>query len=164
MARTIETVLAHFGVKGMKWGVRKSRETVPVSTKTAPGRKVKTSGGQNHSPSEDAIKAAKIRQQAKKSTTDSLSNKELQDLLQRMDLEQRYNNLNKNNVSAGRKLLRFLAGQTGDKEVNQLQDFANTQYTTRLNKPAGHNKPKIDFAIKAGVAAAKLGSGGGKKK
>ena len=162
MPRTIDTVLAHHGVKGMKWGVRKSRETVPVSTKTAPGRKVKTSGGQNHSPSEDAIKAAKIRQQAKKSTTDSLSNKDLQDLVTRMNLEQQYSNLNKNNISAGRKILRFLAGQTGDKEVSQLQEFANTQYTTRRNKPAGHNKPKIDFAVKAAVAGAK--SGGGKKK
>lgn len=152
--------LAHHGIKGMKWGVRRDHSPAAVDVKTAPGRKVKTSGGQHHSPHEDAIKAAKIRQQAKKSTTDSLSNKELQDLITRMNLENQYANMNKNNVSAGKKLLRVILGQTGDKEVSQLQEFANTKRGTQ-------NDPMTNFAVKVAVSGAKTATGAngnGKKK
>lgn len=149
--------LAHYGVKGMKWGVRKERSAVEVSTKTSPGRKVKASGGKFHSPSEDAIRAAKTRQQAKKSTTDSLSNKELQELITRMNLEAQYKNLNQNNVGIGKKLLRTVLGQVGDKEVGQLQEFTNSQRGMK-------NDPKTDFGVKVAVAGAKAVAGGGKKK
>jgi len=157
--------LEHYGVKGMKWGVHRSEKTAQeVTTKTAPGRKVKAAGGKHHSPSEDAIKAARIRQQAKKSTTDSLSNKELQELIQRMNLEAQYQNLNQNNVSSGKKLLRFLTGQVGDKEVNQLSDFASDSRgkTTTDKKGKRVNDPKTAFAVKAGVAGAKAIAGGKK--
>lgn len=132
-ATPVDDFLSHYGVKGMKWGVRKERSAVEVSTKERPGRKVKASGGKFHKPSEDAVVAARTRQQAKKSTTDSLSNKELQALVTRMNLEQQYSNLNKNNVGLGKKVARMIFGQVND------QDIASV--STRVTEEVGLRNP-----------------------
>ena len=98
--------LMHYGVKGMKWGVRKNRPSaadgpVEVNTTANPGRRVKTTGGQFHNASPDAIKKAKYHQIAKKSSVDALSNDELKLLVERMNLEVRYNELNFKTKSQG---------------------------------------------------------------
>lgn len=92
--RAVGNFLEHYGKKGMKWGVRK-RDTTPtdVAVQTKPGKLVKAKGGKFQAPSEDAIRAAMIRQRAKKSSIDSLSNKELQELVNRMNLEQQFHRL-----------------------------------------------------------------------
>ena len=72
--------LEHFGVKGMRWGVRKKQE--PVSTGVA-----KTP------MSSDAALTSKIRTKARTSGMSSLSNAELQALNQRLQLERQYSSL-----------------------------------------------------------------------
>lgn len=122
-----EEVLAHYGVKGMRWGVRKDRgdrdatfrkrakekNPVDVSVSQQPGKYVKGKGGQNQPASEDAITAATYRQRAKASTPDSLSNKELQTLVTRMNLEQQYNNLSSQSDrrSRGAKIANQIVGK-----------------------------------------------------
>jgi len=95
-ALDFDGVLEHYGVKGMKWGVRKKRgsvETKPVQVSAKPGQKVKTKGGTGQPAHPDAIKAATSRQKARASTTDSLSTQELQDLVKRMRLDEDYRKL-----------------------------------------------------------------------
>lgn len=92
----------------MRWGVRKAEGSgggpQAVQVKSHFGnRLVRTSGGKGHALSEDATKAATARQKAKKSNVRSLSNKELQDLVTRMNLEAQYSQLEKKRVDAGRK-------------------------------------------------------------
>lgn len=103
-----EKQLKQHGVKGQKWGVRRSPEeraaAVPVSVKEKMGRtKVKTSGGTHQPAHEDAIAAAIARQKVKGSHLDALSNKELQHVVQRMNLEQQYSRLSSQRKSAGRQ-------------------------------------------------------------
>lgn len=109
----VEKTLAHIGIKGMRWGVRRSTPsgssgdtTTVVSTKLGKGV-VKTRGGKHLPASDDAVKAAAYRQRAKASTTAALDNKELQALVQRMNLEQQYSKLNAqtNTKSSGRKFI-----------------------------------------------------------
>ena len=72
--------LEHFGVKGMRWGVRKQPETVStgVSKKTT---------------SSDAALANRITAKAQKLGISSLSNAELLALSQRLQLERQYSSL-----------------------------------------------------------------------
>jgi hypothetical protein len=92
----------------MRWGVRKnnsiSKGPTDVELKVRPGRKVKVKGGEGHGPSEDAKKVAVSRQKARKSSTDSLSTKELQELVTRMNLEQQYSSLMSKNKGTGAKI------------------------------------------------------------
>lgn len=91
----VETMLSHYGIKGMRWGVIRKNPSgaVEVSTNTTPGKKVTATGGQNQPAHPDAIRVATSKQKAKVSTTDSLSTKELQELVNRMNLEQQYSRL-----------------------------------------------------------------------
>jgi hypothetical protein len=100
--------LEHFGVLGMKWGRRKGPQAVAV--KATPGRRVSAKGGKRQSASEDAISAAVAKQKARKSTTDSLSTKELQNLVTRMNLEQQYSKLSGQSakVAAGKQIVSLL--------------------------------------------------------
>ena len=96
-----EDSLKHFGVKGMRWGVR--RESTTPSTK-APEKpktptpvvvsqqkgtsKLKTSGGTRQPASDEAVRAAALSQKLRKSGVNSLTNREMQDLVTRLNLEQ----------------------------------------------------------------------------
>ena len=133
--------LKHFGVKGMKWGVRKAdRPTGPeeVSTRQTPGRHVKTEGGRRLEAHPDAVRAATNRQKARKSTTDSLSNKELQELINRMNMEQQYSTLmqKRSVIAKGQKFAKKITAiNTG---VNDAQKAVSSTMSTieKLQKVA----------------------------
>lgn len=97
-ADEIEEFLAHHGIKGMKWGVRRDRSSLgsskaEVQTKIRPGKKVVSRGGKGLAPSEDAVRTSVLRSKAKASSSHALSNKELKELVERMNLEQNYSRL-----------------------------------------------------------------------
>ena len=72
----VDSYLAHFGVKGMRWGVRNDRS----SSKAA-------------NASEDAKRATAAKEKMKKTGQASLSNKEMQDLVTRLNLEKQLSTL-----------------------------------------------------------------------
>ena len=81
MSQSIGDFLEHFGVKGMKWGVRKSTDgSSGTSSRRRPSR----------SASPDAENAQNALTKIKKGGIKSVSNKELQDVITRMNLEQQY--------------------------------------------------------------------------
>lgn len=115
-----QEILEHFGIKGMHWGVRREqrrssklaergakevarrteRAPAPVHVEDTIGRskssktKLKAVGGEDHPASEDAIKVASSRQKMRKSGIHTLSNSELQQMAQRMNLEAQVTSLN----------------------------------------------------------------------
>lgn len=86
--------LEHAGVKGMRWGVRRYQNK--DGSLTAAGRK---------RYSDDYVRAKTL----KKKRLSQLSNAELRDLNNRMQLENQYKSLKKQRVSAGRKFVQDVA-------------------------------------------------------
>ena len=133
--------LTHFGVKGMHWGVRKAPpaavavkvESVVKNPKAAK-TKINAEGGHNHPATEDALRVAAANQKLKKSGIHTLTNKELQDVATRMNLEQQVTNLHsKRPRSIGQKFV--------DEQLNKAQrDPIKT--ITQLHK---HTKTALSF-------------------
>ena len=104
--------LRHYGILGMRWGVRRSERQL--------ARIDKKSKKQNWS--EDAETAAKIKTKNVK----QLSNAELKKLNERIRLENEYANLNKRQKGAGEKFVTDIMRETAKNTI--------TSYTTPLAK------------------------------
>jgi len=94
MAQTAELgaeFLSHYGIKGMRWGVRRA-QAVTTQTHIDTGlrkrqTKVQAKGGESQPAHEDAVKAATAKQIVKKSGTDALSTQQLRELANRLQVE-----------------------------------------------------------------------------
>ena len=89
--------LIHHGIKGMKWGVRRSKAELG----RVPRKQRKWS--------EDARTASTIR----KKKVSQMSNAELKKVNERIRLEQEYSRLNPNAVKRGVKIVAATAGTMG---------------------------------------------------
>lgn len=123
---TLEAELAHFGVKGMRWGVRKRREIVskadhaavkevvgvsrktggplrstPVQVKVVPGKPVQTRGGKHQPTAPEAVRSAALKQKVKVSGKQSLTNEEMRFLIDRLSLEERLSKVNPKQKNKG---------------------------------------------------------------
>jgi 2'-5' RNA ligase len=132
----------HSGVKGMKWGVRKDRpsassggspQKVHVEQK---GTKLKTTGGAGHKPHVQAVEKVVAQQIARKSGVHALSNKELQDVVTRMNLEQQFVRLSPQ--SKKQKASKFVAETllgVGKQQVSRVaNDVAAQQVAKAMNR------------------------------
>jgi 2'-5' RNA ligase len=115
--------LSHYGVKGMKWGVRKGSTTVETTAVVNAGlrgkTKVKAKGGTGQEASADAVKAAGKKQILKKSGTAALSNQDLRELAERMRLEVEVKRLDQETASAGKKFVKKAVGQNTQRVAQQ---------------------------------------------
>ena len=113
----VTEVLAHFGVKGMKWGVVRS----------------KTSSGPPSS--EDSTRTTAIRTSVRKSGVRVASNKQLEEAIRRMQLERQYKELS---PTAKQRVLGFLGKvlvETGKQEAKKAAtDFTTKQVAKALKK------------------------------
>jgi hypothetical protein len=114
-AALVSDVLEHYGVKGMKWGVRRAERP-----------------GAGHPASEDATRAHTLGTQGRGSGRDSLSNRELQDLVTRWNLEQQYDRLRpKTNTE---KVKQFLTAQLLGIGKEQVTNLAKAQLNEAVKK------------------------------
>ena len=116
--------LEHYGIKGMKWGVRKNRDSGPESS-SAPAKPKPTM-------SADAKRVSKIKSKVKTKGRDSLSNDEMQDLVKRMNLEQQYSNLNPSKAKKGMDYLKTTAGVLGT--VGSIYAFSKSPLAQDFRK------------------------------
>lgn len=115
------TELQHYGVLGMKWGRRKDKGNSAVG---------KSSSDEN--ASEDAKAASAAKAKVKTTGLSSLSNKELQTLNERMNLEANYSRLTSQGTPEKSAVDKGLAVYNG---LKKTADIANEVYRT-YNSPA----------------------------
>lgn len=114
-----EEYLTHYGIRGMKWGVRRKRSSGP-------------------DPSDDKKSAnAAASKVGKKGNTDALSNRELQSLVNRMNLEQQYTRLQgtSKRTNPGAKFAKeILLGVGKQQALKFANDYAAKQLAQQLAK------------------------------
>lgn len=120
----VDDILAHYGIKGMKWGVNRTREQIDSDSQDVKN-----------------VKEAKTKIKTNR-TTDVLSNKELQAVVTRMNLEQQYDRLTTGNPN-GKSFVEKLTKQ--GKTVNDA-----VQTSRNLQKNLG---PLLVAAAAAAAAA-----------
>ena len=95
--------------------------TKNASTAIRGHAKVTTQGGQGHNAHTDAVAVATKKRVLKKSGTAALSNKDLQDIIQRTQLEQQARQATQ---SRGQKAVKKLLGEQTKQQINrEVQDF-----------------------------------------
>lgn len=115
----VEDILTHSGVKGMKWGVRNEKNRSSAVSVKDKGKRLKTSGGKGLPANPTAVRARVIGQKAKGSGLKSLTDQELKDYANRLNLEQNAKRLmNEDRPFAQRFVLKVL-GQTGQNQANE---------------------------------------------
>ena len=124
-----EEFLEHYGVRGMKWGVRRTRSQLSSSRSKRDAKKA------SRAASEDTKRHAKNRSRGTKALSDS----ELRELVNRMNMEQNYGRMNKGKVAKGTaKIAAILAvGKT----VNDVIAFVDSPAGQFLNAAIGNAIP-----------------------
>jgi 2'-5' RNA ligase len=114
-AQQIGNDLAHHGIKGMRWGVRRSKQELAVS--------------------DDSAKAAAAKTKAKEQGPQALSNKEMRDLVTRMQLEQQLKNVTP--ATRTQKGAKFAANLLVNTGKQQAQMIVNDQVNKQIKKALG---------------------------
>ena len=113
--------LYHWGVKGMKWGVRRYQNK--DGTLTAKGKK-------RYAMSEDAKTASEF----KKKKVSALSNAELKKLNDRTRLEQEHSRVHPSSIQKGWKFVATSAGVMG----TALAVYNNSNQIAKIGKTVGN--------------------------
>ena len=124
-----EECLTHYGVKGMKWGVRRKRPTSGKSTtagksKISVGDKLK-SAYQNRKKKNAA--KSKVKETSKKKTLSEMSDDELNAMVKRMNLEKQYKDLLRQNQpqkSRGRQTVENILYGASENVGKQIAVYA----------------------------------------
>lgn len=157
-SNTTNEFLEHYGIPGMRWGKRNAAPDYKKSIK------ISTYGG--NSPhknlsakpvSIDAMKARNYQVKVKSGGTSALTTKQLQELVNRQNLEQQYSRLNPPQVSAGKQIIGMLMPVAGAALYGQYQarrpqqaPVAATPMSTALALPASKKQIAGDILLSAG--------------
>lgn len=113
-----QNYLYHHGILGMKWGVRRTEAQLA----RARGEKPKS---KNSSSNKISAKKTTMKEDIK-----SLSNKELQDRIDRINLEQKYRSLTESDKSKGQKIVHDILKNIGTTSLENAGKNIGSQLST----------------------------------
>lgn len=97
-----ETYLMHHGIKGMKWGVRRERDS--------------SGGGRRSSSRQEKTGKieAKPKKQSRRQKMKAMSDDELRAAIKRLELEKQYEMLAKNDITSGQRYITKFVDQNAN--------------------------------------------------
>lgn len=121
-------ILCHHGIKGMKWGVRRSEAELARARGETPKTTSKTKkvGGifQKKAKSQKPVASAK----PKAKNISEMSDEELRSMVNRLQLEKQYRDLSPKQVSKGKAFYdKYVAPALADTVRNVAKDYLNKQ-------------------------------------
>lgn len=108
--KSVDDFLKHFGVKGMKWG--RHKKSAPIA--------------------EDAARKMDVKSKVKKNGVKNVSNKDLQDAINRMNLEQQFKRLSTNERPVVTRFIASTLQEIGKREVQAQIAKKATQLITKV--------------------------------
>lgn len=132
----LEDSLAHWGVKGMRWGVRKAQ-----SSKTSLSSKIRTARDRQIHPREtrQARAVRRNREYLRKLPVKYLTNEELKSRLSRAKMEKELRDIEHENSQKARKVVQDVVQREGSKLVSEVVktgvEVAKSQFSSeRVSK------------------------------
>lgn len=139
--------LMHYGIKGMKWGVRRYQNKDGTLTPAGKKRQAKLEAeleklGGNKSDSET---------KAKPKTVKEMTNEELREAVNRLQLERQlvslYNELNPKKVSAGKEFTKKLGRSIGDAAAEAAKNAGRSFLEKKLKELMGIDDKKTKSVV-----------------
>lgn len=114
----VEDYLAHFGVKGMRWGVRKKLQ----NSKSSLSSKIRTTRDRHIHPREtrQARAVRRDREYLRKLPVRYLTNEELKSRLSRAKMEKELRDIEHENTQKARKVVQDVVQREGSKLVSEV--------------------------------------------
>lgn len=112
--------LMHYGVLGMKWGVRRARPT--SGKKSSPFKKKK------------AKQSSEKEKTSKKKPLNKMTDEELQSAINRLELEKRYRDLSPKQVSKGKKFVNDFVDKAVVPAVTEASKNLARDYLMKIGK------------------------------
>ena len=112
----VEDFISHHGIKGMRWGVRKARGDRSAFRQRAKAKTESSDKGERRHRERTIYGKSPER----------LTNAQLESRIKRMDMEKRYNDLNKKDVSAGQKFVTDIITNVGKQVITNVATNALT--------------------------------------
>lgn len=122
--------LAHYGIKGMKWGVRRTEAQL-----------ARARGNTTSKKSESAVKKKSSTSISNKKISE-MSDEELNRIVNRLQLEKRYRDLNPEKVSAGKKFVNTVMNQVVVPAATEAGKQILKEYITSAAKSAATKATK----------------------
>lgn len=117
MTAVQEEILEHYGIKGMKWGVRRDRRTLDRLA----GRKTSSKSTGKKTSAEDRVRTSR---RSAKSNRRTLSNQEIREQIDRLKLERELSKLTNEDLNPIRTKIMNILGQAGTNVGRQAVEAA----------------------------------------
>ena len=153
-----EEILSHYGVKGMRWGVRRTRRQLAKASKLR--EKADKAEAKAGGKSAESMPSAKAK---KKTKVSDLSDQELRQRLNRMNMEKQYAELTSPKGSplkkAGKKVAANVVRGVAETTMKNIGQSYATKYTADFmaNNRSAVPKPPMLNRITAAPRTPKLG-------